>query len=301
MQKVVINSHVSDLKPVIAGVPQGSILGPLLFCIYINDVVSIDNDVKFIIYADDTTILVTAKDAEDVMIKANEVLSKLSSWSTANSLKINVNKTKAVLFRPKNRNVATTTNLHLNNSILPIVPTFKCLGVVFEQHLSWNAHVEMVVGKLSRLTGILCKLRFFLPESVKLLLYKSLFLSYVHYCHLVWGTTTLTNIITLHRMQKKAVRCILDVPYLTPTSPLFEKLNLVPMPNIYENLLIRSYKNAIKKNNDTLKRISNLTRKHKMANTRSSEIWELPRSRTNYTYQMLRYRLPYHLNTKNVI
>lgn len=102
-------------------------------------------------------------------------------------------------------------------------------------------------------------------------------------------------------MQKKAVRCILDVPYLTPTSPLFEKLNLIPMPNIYENILIRSYKNAIKKNNDTLKRISNLTRKHKMANTRSSEIWELPRSRTNYTYQMLRYRLPYHLNTKHVI
>lgn len=110
---------------------------------------------------DDTTILVTAKDAEDVMIKANEVMSKLSSWSTANSLQINVNKTKAVLFRPENRNVATTTNLHLNNSMLPIMPTFKCLGVVFEQHLSWNAHVQMVIGKLSRLSGILCKLRFF--------------------------------------------------------------------------------------------------------------------------------------------
>lgn len=247
MQKVVINRHTSDLKPLIAGVPQGSILGPLLFCIYINDLVSIDQDAKFVIYADDTTILVTAKDAEDVIIKANKVLSKLSSWSTANSLKINVNKTKAVLFRPRNRNINIRTSLHLNNSILPIVPSFKCLGVIFEQHLSWNTHVEMVVGKLSQVTGVLCKLRFFLPESIKLLLYKSLFLSYINYCHLVWGTTTLTNTNTLYRMQKKAVRCILNVPYLTPTSPLFEKLNLVPMPNVYENILIRSYKNSIKK------------------------------------------------------
>lgn len=146
MQQVVINSHTSDLKPLDGGVPQGSILGPLLFCIYINDLVSIDNDVKFIVYADDTTILVTAKDAEHIMIKANKVLLKLSSWSNVNSLTINVNKTKAVLFRPKNRNIDTCITLQLNNSILPIVPSFRCLGVVFEHH------VEMLMGKLSRVT-----------------------------------------------------------------------------------------------------------------------------------------------------
>lgn len=100
-QKVIINNYASNVKPLVAEVPQGTFLVPLLFRIYINDLVSIDHDVKVIIYADDTTILVTAKDAEDVMNKANIVLLKLSSCSKANSSKININKQKAVLFRQK--------------------------------------------------------------------------------------------------------------------------------------------------------------------------------------------------------
>lgn len=169
-QQVIIERYVSNLKPVHAGVPQGSILGPLLFCIYNNDLVTVDNNVKFIMYADDTTILVTAPSSTEAIGIANEALTKLSSWSTANSLGINIKKTTAVLFRPRNRNVVTDLTLQLNNYIIPIAPTVKCLGVVFEQHMSWNMHVDLVAAKMSRVSGISCRLRYFLPKSIKLLL-----------------------------------------------------------------------------------------------------------------------------------
>lgn len=97
-QYVSINNHASITKPALYGVPQGSILGPYLFNIYINDIVRIDQSVKFFMYADDTSLFLSDSDCKKLLERGNEILVKLAAWSSANGLSINTEKTKAVSF-----------------------------------------------------------------------------------------------------------------------------------------------------------------------------------------------------------
>ena len=298
-QQVYINHHTSYFKALSAGVPQGSILGPLLFCLYINDIARIDNSARFIIYADDTTLLFTARDAADVIKDANHTLSLLSSWSADNSLKINVVKTKAVLFRPKNRRMEAQTGLYYENSSIEIVPSVKSLGILFEEHMSWNKHTELIAGKISRVCGILNKCKYYLPKDIKLLIYNSLLASHINYCYLIKATTTLANIKNLHIIQKKAIRAIMNAPHNSHTEPFFLQLNLVPLPSLYEKMLSKRYQAAVAKKNNFLRNLSCLKENKKLRMTRLTEKWELPRTRTNYGKQMLCYLLPYHLNNSH--
>lgn len=288
-QVVVINNHTSNLQAISAGVPQGSILGPLLFCIYINDIVNIDASVKCVIYADDTTLLLTAQHYKDLINDANQVLLKLA----------NTSKTKAAYFRPRNKPSPLDAPLMLGTSELQIVPRIKCLGVIFDEHMSWNAHIEKLSSSVSRITGILSRVRFLLPKKVKLLIYKSLFLSHINYCHLVWGTTTLTNIHKLHVIQKRAVRAIADVPYGSHTSPLFDEMNLLTLPDYYYTSLMKRYHTGLKSDNflGTLARINQRTL---LYNTRHVHTWFLPRTRTKYGKEMLRFLLPFYLNQMTI-
>lgn len=93
--------------------------------------------------------------------------------------------------------------LKFQDSHINLAPTVKCLRVLFEEHMSWDPHVEATATKLARVTGILCKVRYSLPRNVKLLIYNSLLMSVLSYCYLVWGTTTASNMSKLHIIQKK--------------------------------------------------------------------------------------------------
>lgn len=296
-QHVAISNQTSCTKNIKCGVPQGSILGPLLFNLYINDVVNITDSAQFVIYADDTSLFFTSSNALNLISKANDVLNVLNDWSLANSLAINVTKTKAVLFRPRNQIVNTYDRIMLGNSPVEIVPTFKSLGVIFEETLSWNNHVNKVASKISSVAGILTKLRSFLPTSIKLLIYNSLFLSHLNYCHLVWGPTTTSNLNKLFLLQKKAVRAITNSSYDAHTEPLFEQLNIATVKCMYNNILLKRFLTANRQNNNCYKQLSHLSINTSNYETRHTEKWRIPRARTNYGFQMLRYTLPKLLNT----
>lgn len=137
-QQVTINGFVSEFKPVNAGVPQGSILGPLLFNIYVNDIVNICANTKVIIYADDTSIFITGRDPSNLIEKGNVMLSKIHTWSIANSLKLNAAKTKAVLFRPQNKALNITNSLKLRTLTIELSRVARSLGVIFEEHMTWT-------------------------------------------------------------------------------------------------------------------------------------------------------------------
>ncbi|XP_042146490.1 uncharacterized protein LOC121835973, partial [Ixodes scapularis] len=181
--------------------------------IYINDVINIDNDTQFVMYTDDTSLFFNSSDIKQLINHANNVLDKLNEMTLLNSLAINKSKRKAVLFRPKNQKANIENPLMIGTSTVDVVPSVKSLGVVFEEHLVWNKLNEIIANKLSRVVGILTKLRFFLPTNIKLLIYNSLFLSHINYCHLVWGITTTSNLTKLFSLQKKAVRVITGSPY----------------------------------------------------------------------------------------
>lgn len=190
---VSVNRFTSSKEQIIVGVPQGSILGPLLFNLYINDITHICPDLELVIYADDTSIFISSACETDLITRANSVLEKLDTWTSTNHLKINTKKTKAVIFHSKCRRIAIQNDITFRNSKIDIVPCVKVLGVYFSENLQWDDHVTYLVQKLSSVTGMLNHHRFSLPQSVKLMIYNALFVSSLHYCLLVWGTTTATN------------------------------------------------------------------------------------------------------------
>lgn len=296
-QKVDINGYASSFKKLSHGVPQGSILGPLLFNLYVNDLTNIDNNTTFIIYADDTSLFFKDCDLHKLVDKANSVLKLLHIWSIRNSLIINTSKTKSVLFRPINKPVNCDLSLVIGSESIRIEPIVKTLGVFFHENMLWKDQAEFVHAKLSRTVGILSRLRFLLPQKIKLLLYNSLFLSTLSYCYLVWGTTSEKNLGRIYRLQKKAVRIITGVPRDEHSKPIFEALNLQPMPEIYNTILMKRYRTSLKNHDSFLTDLARLTPYTCPYSTRATDDWKIPYTRTNYGRQMMSYLLPLTLNS----
>lgn len=192
------------------------------------------------------------------MTCANSALNKLNTWCV-NSLTINTNKTKAILFQPKNSRANIADRIIIGNTYLDVTSSVKCLGVVFDEHLSWNKHIDMLCSKLAGVVGAFAKVRFFLPTSVKLLVYNSLLFSHLKYCHLVWGNTTRSNITKLSLLQKKAVRAISNTAYDAHTEPLFKKLKVCPVNLLFNELLLQRYLMEKKRGGHFIEQLSNLT------------------------------------------
>lgn len=135
-----------------------------------------------------------------------------------------------------------------------------------------------------------------MPHSVLRLLYNSLFYSCFNYCFLVWGNTTSANIHGIHVLQKKVIRILCNEPYDSHTAPLFDKLGIVQITNYYEYKLALAYKAALKNPENPFLSLCILHSTNTSYATRHADAWTVPRSRTNYGNQMIRYQLPKVLN-----
>lgn len=296
-QCVVINKAHSSLLNVTSGVPQGSILGPVLFNIYINDIVNTSTLASYIIYADDTSIFFQSASIEELTDFANVTLEKFSQWTQINSLQINVAKTRAILFTPVQKVISRDIDIKLGSEQIKVVKEIKTLGVTFNQHLNWNAHVERVAGNLARACGVLCKFRTMLPTKIKLILYNSIFAPHINYCSLVWTDTTQSNLTKLMLLQKKAIRHVANASYDAHTRELFASFNVLPIHHIHKLNLIMKYKHSVQTNNETFLNLCNLHRPLEVPYIfRNREHWSIPSSRTNQGRHMLQYHMPTYLN-----
>lgn len=178
-------------------------------------------------YADDTSIFFSSFKEDLLTSIANVFLGKLKNWININSLILNTTKTKVVLFQCPGSYVQISRDLYFGSCKLECVDTVKTLGVIFSSHMSWNNHVTYIHKKLSKVVGIMNKYRHILPVNIKRLIYNSLFHSIICYSHLVWGTTTKSNLDKLRLLQKKAVRIIENVPRDYHSLPFFEEYIIV--------------------------------------------------------------------------
>lgn len=176
-------------------------------------------------------------------------------------MKINANKTKAVIFRPKNKQIPPHQDIVLYSRSIEIVETFKCLGVIFSANMSWDNHVKYVLSKISRITGVVGRMRYILPTRIKLLLYNSLFQSHLNYYQLVWGNTASTNLEHIHLLQKTYLRHAYNASYTASTITFFINSGVIPAHYLYRYRLSHVYKLEIHRNISNLRTLAQLQRK----------------------------------------
>ena len=206
-QYVSLNGKQSCTQSLKYGVPQGSILGPLLFIIYINDLPNIHNTFTFILYADDANIIIKGKTLHEIDIKFRILGDSLMHWVKSNGLSLNIRKTHYMIFSNKKLG---TENLDLTINSIPIdsQETARFLGVLVDNKLSWKKHIAALSKKLNQNVGILIKVKGIFPLHVLKTLYHSFIQSHLNYCSLVWGHGCKSSLNSIFVAQKKAVRVI---------------------------------------------------------------------------------------------
>ena len=206
-QYVSVNGCNSSQLPVSCGVPQGSVLGPLLFLLYINDIYNSVPGEKIKLFADDTNLFIAAKSASELELKANLLLSNINKWLDANRLHLNIDKTCYSLFSPTKSNVPRVS-IKISNNEIKCVDNCQYLGVTIDNKLKWTAHIDKVILKLKRLVGICCKLRYKLPDWCLQDIYYAFIHPYILYGLEVYGNTSVSYMDKLTKLNNKLLRIL---------------------------------------------------------------------------------------------
>ena len=241
-QYVEYNGATSQKLKISTGVPQGSILGPLLFLIYINDLPSVSNVLQMLMYADDTTLYCNFNSINDVN-RINEELCKVSAWLSANKLALNVAETKYIMFRTINKRIQYP-EMKLNNIAIERVSKFKFLGIWLDEYLNWNQHISHISIKLSRINGTMSRLKQICPQSILMMIYNTLSLPHLNYGILLWGAKVKKD-QKLHLLQKKSMRIITSQHYRSHSEPIFKNLGLLMVHDLYYMAIIKFYYNMM--------------------------------------------------------
>ena len=230
-QYVFLNNHSSEFCNINCGVPQGSILGPLLFIIYINDFCRSSDILSFIHFADDTNLFFSHHDPLVLAEIVNFELIKVLQWIRANKLSLNLQKTKYMLFSKSIESLPI--NISFEDYPLECVSSIKFLGVTVDDKLSWKNHIENICNKISRNIGVINKLKTCLPLKSLLMLYSSLILPYLNYALMAWGNAHRSILDKLLLLQKKVVRIICNSAPRSHADPLFFDNKLLKINDLY--------------------------------------------------------------------
>jgi hypothetical protein len=169
-----VNSSDSVVSAVTCGVPQGSILGPLLFLVYINDLVNVSNIGNMILFADDTNLIYENRTLAELIPTVNIDLERVTDWFRINKLSLNVDKTKFINFRRTFTNEMLPINLIINGTNITQVKTMSFLGILIQENLKWNDHIAFISNKISKINSLLYRLQNTVPETTLLNIYNAL-------------------------------------------------------------------------------------------------------------------------------
>ena len=245
-QFVSVGNRSSSLLEISLGVPQGSILGPLLFLLYINDL-PLSSKFLSLLFADDTTLLFTHDDLITLTEIVNTEFRKVCEIFRSNRLVLHPDKTKFMLFtrsggglnpviycnnnnfgQDEPSNISLISRVNTNDDI----PAVKFLGVFFDPNLNFKHHISTLKTKLSRALYALRSVKKTLNQQSLLLLYNSVFHCHLLYAVIIWSCSRSGQLNEIFKMQKKAIRIVAGVSYNSHTEPLFKKLQVLPLPDL---------------------------------------------------------------------
>jgi len=290
-----IDACKSSEKYISHGVPQGSILGPILFLVYINDI-SHSTTLKLLSYADDTAVYTSSKDLKQLFARLNNELDKLNDWFRANKLSLNTNKTNYMVFSPS-KTPNHTHNIIIDNQVIEQIgnnkniDTVKFLGIHLDENLTWKKHISAIATKISRSLYAINRAKKFLPFTALKLLYLALIQSNIQYGIMAWGNSLHTKQLQL--MQKKAIRIICNKPYKAHTDPLFKHCKLLKIGDIYNvstSLFMHDYVHNPDRLPNSFKNIYKMTCNQIV--TRQKLSIKRTKPRTNFSERLTKHSLP---------
>ena len=294
-QYTVYQNCKSSLKSVNFGVPQGSILGPLLFLVFINDLPLSVNNVEFILYADDTTVFITGGSIIELEQRANAALAGINFWMIANRLTLNSKKTQSVLFHRKQRIVnPLDLSIYLDESCVGVSDSVKFLGVVLDKNLSWDTQTSNVLRRLSKYVPIMHRIRDFCDVQTLKIVYNSLVYPNLIYGNSVWGFCTKKVLNPLNITNKKIIRAMLGLRFRDHTAGVFNDLKILNLQHInFYMVCLFVYKCLHSNNFSTWFKFSDI-----LYNTRASNDPKLfiPRILNKHAEQTIKYRGPLIFN-----
>ena len=220
-QYVTYNGEESSKKGINCGVPQGSILGPLLFIIYLNDLSNVCQHMMSLLFADDTNLFQSGKDVIQLQQEVEADLNRISEW-----------------LKNTNKNVPQPDlQIAIDGHRIDETDHTKFLGVIIDCKLNWKKLISYITGKIAKGIGVITKARKLLDKETLVTLYYTFIYPYLCYCNHVWGNTFVTYLEKLFLMQKKIVRIIHGVRPRTHTKPLFEGAKILNIYQILNTLL----------------------------------------------------------------
>ena len=272
-QYTVINSAKSSMNKIEIGVPQGSVLGPLLFLIFINDLVNSSRKLKFILFADDTTIFLSHNNLDVLFNTMNQELENVHKWFSSNRLLLNLDKTNSILFSTKD--IIHNHSLTIDNCVISEIDFVKFLGIFIDNKLLFTTHIKFIEDKISKSFGVLRKISSFLPSEVLKKIYYAIIHPFILYGLEIWGSASQSNLNKLRSIQRRSLKLFTSGNSSDNVNYPFVFSQILPLTFLHKfNILLKFFRYFILNNsllNQNLPNFSNYN-----VSTRASVSFNFP-------------------------
>ena len=241
-QFISIGNSSSELVNVTIGVPQGLVLRPLLFLIYVNEIPLLSENFHPTLFADDCTLSFIGSNIDELVNMCNRELVTFKHWSDSNRLTLNLSKTKCLFI--SNIGDLPENCILLNNDVIEQIDNVNFLGIIIDDKMKFDCHIKHISSKISKSIGIMYSIRDMVPSRCLKMIYFSLVQSYFQYCLPIFGAAYATHLETLKILQKRAIRIVNNASYDAHTEPLFSRSKILKTDDLYlHSVACFAYKN----------------------------------------------------------